>query len=224
MTNLESGDTMWRMITGIGLCLLLAADRLTAAEPDVADRVKSVITAAGGEENLLKLFRFRERVIIGDTPPPPVAENEPGNRTSVIEIPDHWWIGKDKRDKDKTRVLVWAWTLRILSDPKSKVELIEDAAVHGKPAIGLRVTESVKEPIDLFFDKDDKKLVAIDYTDTRHVFSEWKKTADGIAYPSRVVGFRFADRAKRTVQDKQWYQTDLLELTPLKELPADLVR
>ena len=90
------------------------------------------------------------------------------------------------------------------------------------PAFGLRVTESIKEPIDLFFDKESKRLVAIDYTDTRHLFSEWKKTIEGHQYPSHVVGFRFADRAAGNLQDKQWYQTDILELTPLMELPAEL--
>lgn len=209
----------------LALCgLLLWSATLPADDQAVADRVQAVITAAGGEEKLLKLFRFRERVIVGDVIPPPVAENEPGNRTSVVEVPDSWWIGTAKREKEKTRVLVWAWTLRLLIDPKSKVEVIEDAEVHGIAASGLRVMESIKEPLDLFFNKKDQRLVAIDFDDTRHVFSEWKKTADGYEYPSRVVGFRFEDRAKRTLQMKQWYQTDLLELTPLKELPADLLR
>lgn len=205
-----------------GLAAVWCSGSLFAETP--AERIKTVIAAAGGEEKLLKLFQFRERVIIGSTPPPALKEDEPGNRTSVVEIPDHWWVGKDKRDKDKVRVLVWAWTLRILTDPKSKVELLEDSTVLDTKVSGLRVTGSIQEPLELYFDKTDHRLTAIDYTDTRHVFSEWKKTPDGIAYPSRVVGYRFADKAKRTLQEKQWYQTDLLELTPLKELPEGLVR
>ena len=110
-----------RLLSPLIVGLMVSAVPAVADETDVTERVKSVVKAAGGEEKLLKLFRFRERVIIGDTPPPVVTENEPGNRTSVVEIPDHWWIGSVKRDKDKVRVLVWAWTLRILSDPKSKV-------------------------------------------------------------------------------------------------------
>ncbi|MCY2964469.1 MAG: hypothetical protein NT069_12685 [Planctomycetota bacterium] len=84
------------------------------------------------------------------------------------------------------------------------------------------MTGSVKEPIDLYFDKADNRLVAIDYTDTRHLFSDWKKTEDGHVYPAHVAGYRFQDKAKRTLQDKQWYQTDILELTPLTELPPEL--
>ena len=94
--------------------------------------------------------------------------------------------------------------------------------MKNKPAFGLRVKGSVKEPIDLFFDRGSKRLQAIDYTDTRHVFSDWKKTTEGHLYPTHVAGFRFADRKSRTVQTKQWYQTDILELVPLKNLPSEL--
>ena len=43
-----------------------------------------------------------------------------------------------------------------------------------------------------------------------------------IAEEMPSVGFRFADRAAGKLQHKQWYQTDLLELTPLTEPPAEL--
>ena len=98
----------------------------------------------------------------------------------------------------------------------------DDIIVADKPTFGLRVTESLKEPIELYFDKESKRLVAIDYTDTRHVFSEWKKTEAGHVYPSHVTGFRFTDRAALKIDAKQWYQTDIMELTPLKELPEGL--
>lgn len=120
------------------------------------------------------------------------------------------------------RVLCWAWSLRILLDPTSKIQSVPDIVAAEKPAFGLRVTESVKEPSDLYFDKETNLLVAIDYTDTRHVFSDWKKTEEGHDYPAHVVGFRFADRKARTLKEKQWYQTDILELTPLNELPKEL--
>jgi len=195
---------------------------LKADETDAKKVVEQVVKAAGGEEKLLTLFRFRERVLITATPAAPVTADEKENRTSVVQVGGDWWIGKDKRDKDKVRVLCWAWSLRILLDPKSKVTRIADTTVADKPAFGLRVSESIKEPIDLLFDKETQRLVAIDYTDTRHVFSEWKMTAEGHHYPSHVVGYRFADRAAGKLNEKQWYQTDVLELTSLKELPAEL--
>lgn len=203
-------------------CVLLPRVSVSAAELETRELVTEVVKTAGGEDKLLKIFRFRERLLITETPAAPVAKDEKGNRTSVVQVSGDWWIGNAKRDKDKVRVLCWAWSLRILLDPKSKVQSIPDIAVADKPAFGLRVTESVKEPIDLFFDKETRRLVAIDYSDTRHVFSEWTKTENGLEYPSHVVGFRFANREAGTLNDKQWYQTDLLELTPLEALPIEL--
>ncbi|MBM4003973.1 MAG: hypothetical protein FJ295_11930 [Planctomycetes bacterium] len=196
----------------------------TAAESDAQERASKVIEAAGGESQLLDLFRFRERVLITDTPAPPVVKDEKENRTSVVRVGGDWWVGSDKRDKDKVRVLCWAWSLRILRDSKSILQTIPDIKVADQPAFGLRVTGSVKDPIDLYFDHETKRLAAIDYDDTRHIFSDWKKSEDGRHYPSHVAGFRFENRAAGTLKSRQWYQTDILELTLLKELPSELKR
>ena len=192
-----------------------------ADEPDAPKRVQEVVAAAGGEEKLLKLFRFSERVLITSTVTP-LKPDDKSNRTSLVEVGNRWWIGTAPRDKDKVRVLCWAWSLRILLDPTSKVANLDDIKVGERTAFGLRVTDAVKEPIDLYFDTSDKRLLAIDYTDTRHLFTEWKKNEAGHSYPSHVAGFRFADQSARTLNEKQWYQTDILELTPLKQLPAEL--
>ncbi len=213
------------MLRMIGLSLIAMFSLVPSSgadEPDAKKLIEQVVMTAGGEEKLLNLFRFRERVLITATPAAPVTADEKGNRTSVVQVAGDWWLGTSKRGKDKVRVLCWAWSLRILLNPESKIAVIPETTINEKQAFGLRVSESIKEPIDLLFDKDTKRLVAIDYTDTRHVFSEWKKTDEGHNYPSRVVGYRFTDRAKGTVSEKQWYQTDILELTPLKELPAEL--
>jgi len=143
-----------------------------ASESDPQELVTQVIKTAGGEDKLLKLLRFRERVLITATPAAPVAKDEKGNRTSVVQVAGDWWIGNAKRDKDKVRVLCWAWSLRILLDTNSEIQLIPDVRVADKPAFGLRVTGSVKEPIDLLFDKESGRLAAIDYDDTRHIFEE----------------------------------------------------
>jgi hypothetical protein len=161
------------------------------SDSNVKKQVEEIVAAAGGEAKLLTLFRFRERVLITSTPAAPVAADEKENRTSVVQVSGDWWVGTAKRDKDKVRVLCWAWSLRILLDPKSKLQSVPEITVAGKPAFGLRVTESVTEPIDLYFDPESKRLVAIDYTDTRHLFSDWKKTSEDQAYPSHVAGFRF---------------------------------
>jgi hypothetical protein len=205
------------------LILFIVAVPLVAADKsDAKSRVEQVVKAVGGEDHLLNLFRYRERVLVTATPAPPVTADEKGNRTSVVEIAGDIWLGTTKRDKDKVRVLCWAWSLRILLDPKSKVESIADTTIAEKPVFGLRVTESISNPIDLYFDKKTQRLVAIDYTDTRHLFSQWKTTEGDHHYPSHVVGYRFTDRDARLTNANQWYQTDILELTPLEELPPEL--
>ncbi len=206
------------------IVILLLVRPVVADDAEAAAKklVKEVVAAAGGEEKLLTLFRFRERALITSTPAAPVTPDEKENRTSVVQVGQNWWLGTAKRDKDKVRVLCWAWSLRILLDPQSKIQTLPEIAVSDKPAFGVRVTEVIKEPIDLYFDKESKRLVAIDYTDTRHIFSDWKKTTDGHQYPSHVTGYRFANRAAGMLNDKQWYQTDILELAPLGELPAEL--
>lgn len=206
---------------------MLAIVSLTSVRADDADiatkkLIEQVIGAIGGEEKLLKRFRFRERVLISSTPTPAPKPDEKGNRTSTIEVGGRMWIGTNPREKDKVRILIWAWSLGILTAPDAKVSVLKDAMIDKKPALALQVTGVVKEPIELFFDSESKLLIAIDYTDTRHSFSEWKKTDAGHSYPSHVVGHRFADRTQKTLNEKQWYQTDILELTPLAELPAEL--
>ncbi len=202
--------------------LLLLANPTFADEADPGKRVKEVVAAVGGEEHLLKQFQFSDLVLIASTPTAPVTANDKPNRTQVVDVGGHVWIGKTPRNKDKVRVLIWAWSLRILLEPKSKIASIDDLLIADKPAFGLRVTESVKEPIELYFDKETRRLVAIDYTDTRHLFTEWKKAETGEAYPSHVAGYRFTDKATGKLADKQWYQTDIIELTVLKSLPPEL--
>jgi len=192
------------VIFALGGALLAQPLRALADETDtpVDESLDRAIKAVGGKETLLDVFRFRERVLITSTPAPPVAGDEKGNRTSVVKAGGGWWTGTKKRNKDKVCVLCWAWTLRILLDDKSKIEAIPDIVVDKKPVFGLRVTGSVKEPINLFFDRESHRLTAIDFTDTRHVFSAWKKTKEGHLYPAHIAGLRFADRNLGTVQKK----------------------
>lgn len=168
------------MVCRVWLLILVAVvTRPCWADDAAAKQVSEVVAAVGGEAKLLSLFRFRERVLIVSEPAPPVKPDEKENRTSVVQVGKNWRLGTDKRDKDKVRVLCWAWSLRILLEPTSKIQPLPEITVDDKPAFGLRVSESVKEPIDLYFDKESKRLVAIDYTDTRHLFSEWKKIEGG---------------------------------------------
>jgi hypothetical protein len=188
-----------------------------ASEPDPTAVVKQVIDAAGGEDKLLRLFRTRETVNVSSDPEKKVPE-----RVSVYEPPKYWWTGKNERVKNEAMpdepatFLVWAWTLGILTDPASKLEVIPDVLEPNKPAIGLRVSSTVSPPMDLYFEKAENRLVRIDWRSDIHRFSDWKEL-DGVKYPAKCAGFK-----KNT--GKPWYFSEIIELEPLKELPEGLKR
>lgn len=185
-----------------------------AAEPDPQVLVKQVVRAAGGEDKLLKLFRIRERLNVSSDPDKKGAE-----RVSVLEPPSYWWLGKRERvkdDKEPATFLVWAWTLRALTDPKSKVEVIPEITEADRPAFGLRVSGTITPPMDLYFDKEVSRLVRIDWRTDIHRFSDWKEH-DGVKYPAKCIGYKKAT-------GKPWYFSEILELERLKELPEGLKR
>lgn len=181
----------------------------TAADPDPAAVVKAVVAAAGGEDKLLRTFRFKENLNVS---PDPNGKATP--RESVLDLPGRWWFGTAPRDKADPRVLAWAWSLGVLLDPKTKIEAIPDVTEADKPAVGLRVSKTIDPPMDLYFDKATKHLVRIDWKTNTHRFSGWKEH-DGVTYASKVVGVRKAT-------GKPWYYTEIVEIERLKELPAGL--
>ena len=76
-------------LVSVALMMLLVLTRLAKAEdvdPAAKKLVEEVVATAGGEEKLLKLFRFRERVLITSTPAAPVTADEKENRTSVVQV------------------------------------------------------------------------------------------------------------------------------------------
>lgn len=186
----------------------------TAADKDAPTLIKEVVQAAGGEDKLLKLFRIKERLNVTSD------ETKPGNiRNSVLEPPEHWWVGTRDRvtaEKEPATFLVWGWTLRGLIDPKAKVEKIADITEADKPAFGLRISETIMPPMDLYFDPAENRLVRIDWRSDIHRFSDWKEH-DGVKYPAKCIGYK-----KNT--GKPWYFSTIEELERLKELPAGLKR
>ncbi len=198
-------------------CVCCLYGSAIASEPDPAAVVEQVIDAAGGEDKLLRLFRTRETVNVSSDPEKKVPE-----RASVYEAPKYWWTGKNERVKNEAMpdepatFLVWAWTLGILTDPASKLELIPDVVESNKPAIGLRVSGTVTPPMDLYFDKAESRLVRIDWRSDIHRFSDWKEL-DGVKYPAKCAGFK-----KST--GKPWYFSEIIELERLRDLPEGLKR
>lgn len=186
----------------------------TPANSETRELVKKVVAAAGGEDKLLKVFRMKERLNV--SPDPDKKGNE---RVSFLEPPKYWWVGKKERvqdEKEPATFLVWGWTLGALIDSKSKVEIIPEIAENEKPAVGLRVSETITPPMDFYFDKEGHHLVRIDWRNDIHRFSDWKEH-DGVKYAAKCVGYK-----KNT--GKPWYYTVILEIERLKELPPELVK
>lgn len=184
----------------------------SAASAEATVLVDQAVAAIGGQEKLLKLFRIKEILSSG----PDTNGNE---RQSVIEPPNYWWLGTQLRGTgsgEAERFLAWAWTLGALVDPKSKLEVIPDIAHEGKPAVGIRISETITPPMDCYFDRETMRLARILWRDDRHEFSDWK-TVDGFSYPTQCVGYKIKS-------GKPWYKSELLELERLDELPPELQR
>lgn len=186
----------------IWLCFALA-------QTDPAALVEDVVKAAGGREKLLTLFRLKERIAVTSD-----LEAKGAERSSVLQLPANWWLGKRNRvadDKEPAAKLAWVWTLGALLDPAVKLERLP--AADGLD--GLRLSGGIEPPMDVWFDAKEHRLAAIDWRKDRHVFSEWKEL-DGLRYASRVVGHK--------ADGKVWYHTRILSVERLAEVPAEFKR
>lgn len=185
-----------------------AQDSVGSAARDVADKV---VAAAGGDGQLLKLFRMEERYNAGK------ERVSPGTaRTSIVEPPNFWWIGRQERGKEPAKITAWAWTLGILQDPKSKLERIPEITEQDKTLTGLRVTGSVDPAVDLYFDQTTYQLVRVDWRNDIYRFSEWKEV-DGTKYPAKTAMFRRSS-------GEPWFFHEIVTIERLTELPPGLQR
>ncbi len=203
------------LLTLLLLTLAIASHAQTTAETtDPKPLIDKAVAAVGGADKLLKLFRMKEAYHSGADPVPASGKETP--RESVLEAPANWWIGKNDRTDEPAKFDVWGWTLGAITDAKSKVEVAPDVIDDGKPAFGLRVSETIKPPMELYFDRQTNLLVRIDWRGDIYRFSEWKEH-DGVKYASRCVLFKKAT-------GKPWFYHQITELERLKELPPGLIR
>ena len=173
--------------------------------------VGRVIAAAGGDDKLLTLFRMEERYSAGK------EFVSPGTaRVSVVEPPKSWWIGTKERGTEPAKITAWAWTLGVLKDPKSKLELLPDITDNEKLLTGLRITESVDPAIDMYFDKETIELIRVDWRNDIYRFSEWKDF-EGTRYPAQCAMFR-------RNSGEPWFFHEIISIERLKELPEGLKR
>ncbi len=182
--------------------------------PAARPLIQQALQAAGGEANLLGYFTFKDRVLIGDK-----DTGFGSKRESVLDAPQHWWLktptGYSERKDEPATFLVWAWTLRALTDPTSTIDAVPDVKDGDSELWGLRVSGKVQPPMELYFVKTNGLLARIDWRNDIHRFTEWKTLPTGTKYPARVIGHK-------KVTGKIWYFDEVTEVTPLKELPEKL--
>lgn len=188
--------------------------RTPADEARVAPLVSAAIQAAGGEEKLLRLFRIREELVLN-----PDGQKPPSVRVSVLEPPKYWWMNKKERvseQQEPATNLVWVWTLTALKDPTCKLSPLPDLTDGDVSLKGLQIGGAISPPMDVYFHPETSRLSRIDWRSDIHRFSEWK-VVDGVGFPSRTVGTKKKD-------GKVWYESNVVELTRLSELPPDITR
>jgi hypothetical protein len=202
----------------LACCLPLLLSLSLPAQAQTTDPkplVDQVITAAGGKDKLLTLFRIQEIFHFGDKPEPAEGKKR-STRESVIEPPKYWWLGKKERAEEPAKYDVWAWTLGIFTAPESKVEIITDMTDEGKVCFGLRVSGSVDPAMDFYFDKTTSLLHRLDWRGDFYRFTEYKEH-DGLKYASRTVIYKKAG-------GKPWFFHDVTGVERLNALPDGLTR
>lgn len=200
------------------LCILAAISITTFAQAQTDDPkplVEKALTAVGGKDKLLKIFRIKEIYHFGSTPEP-LEGKKRSTRESILSQPDKWWINKKERGAEPAKDDVRAWSLDLLVDEKSKVECIPDLTDEGKSCIGLRVSISVTPAMDLYFDKENTLLHRLDWRGDFYRFSDWKEH-DGLKYASKTIIFKVKD-------SKPWFFHEVTEIERLAQLPEGLVK
>ena len=194
---------------------LLLATSSFAQTADPKPLVEKALTAVGGKEKLLKIFRIKETFHFGSTPEPAEGKKR-STRESILSQPDKWWINKKERGVEPAKDDVRAWSLDLLVDEKSKIEVVPDLTDEGKACFGLRVSDSVTPAMDFYFDKETSLMHRLDWRGDYYRFSDWKEN-DGLKYASKTIIFKKKD-------DKPWFFHEVTELERLAKLPDDLVK
>lgn len=194
------------------LPLLLVTSAL-AQTADPKPLVEKAVSAVGGKDKMLKIFRMKEIFHFGSTPEP-VAGKKRSTRESILAQPDKWWVNNKERGVEPAKDDVRAWSLDLLVDEKSKIEVIPDLSDEGKTCFGLRVSGSVTPAMDFHFDKDTSLLHRLDWRGDFYRFSDWKEH-DGLKYASKTIIFKVKD-------NKPWFFHEVTEIERLAKLPESL--
>jgi hypothetical protein len=196
------------------LTLLLATSAFAqTAQPQPL--VEKALSAVGGKDKLLKTFRIKEIFHFGSTLEPAEGKKR-STRESILSQPDKWWINKKERGAEPAKDDVRAWSLDLLVDPKSKIEVIPDLTDEGKTCFGLQISGSVDPAMKFYFDKETSLLHRLDWRGDFYRFSDWKEH-DGLRYAAKTIIFKIKD-------SKPWFFHEVTELERLAQLPEGLAK
>ncbi len=178
---------------------------------DAKTLVDEAVKAAGGQDKLPKLLRWKETWFLGES-------KQANPREAILDLPRAWYQGGKNiaaGDADRTAktYLVWVWTLAPLLDKDSTLKKLPDAKLGDRPILGVRLTRDKQVPIDIYFDAQSKKLARIDWRAYQIDFADWKET-DGFRYPAKAF--------VRHKNGALYLRTEFQVLEVLKELPKNL--
>jgi hypothetical protein len=177
----------------------------------LADRA---LAAIGGAEKVLRQFSMEERFMTG-------MDLGTTARTWVISLPDNRWempagANRTVAANDVALNLTAAWTLAILSHPKTKLSPLAPIKLEGRELDGFMVSGSTGPTMHLHFDRDTGLLGRIGYASVLYFPSDYQTTADGAKHPGRIVA--------TTVKGEVLKSWQIRKITRLTELPANLKR
>lgn len=185
-----------------------------AAVSDPTQLADKALAAIGGAEKVLRQFSMQERFMTG-------MDLSVSTREWIISLPDARWempaaVNRTVTDGDVALNLTAAWTLAILSHPKTQLSPLVPITLDGRELDGFMVSGSTGATMHLHFDRITGLLGRIGYASVLYFPTEYQTTADGVKYPGRIV----ATSTKGVVQ-KTWQITQVTRLTTL---PANLKR
>lgn len=194
---------------------LLLATSVLAQTADPKPLVEKALAAVGGKDKLLKNFRIKEVFHFGSAPEPAEGKKR-STRESILSQPDKWWINKKERGAEPAKDDVRAWSLDLLVDAESKIEVIPDLADDGKTCFGLQISGSVVPAMKLYFDKATSLLHRLDWRGDFYRFTDWKEH-DGLKFASKTIIFKLKD-------NKPWFYHEVTEIERLAQLPEGLAK
>ena len=150
-----------RARTILFVALVLIAFSGFARADEARPLVEEAVKVVGGADKIPKIFRWKEPWFLGES-------SNANPREALLVPPTAWYqdgknLATGNADRTEKAYLVWVWTLAPLLALDSKLTLLPESTVGGKPIVGVRLTRDQQKDIDIYFEKENKRLARIDW-------------------------------------------------------------